>query len=141
MRSYANQDRYTAPGYTPEAEIQRQTGKTFGPGGKGSEEILAFNTALQHADLLQQASDALKNGSTRVLNQIGNQLGVQFGSDKASNFQVIANAYSREVTKALSAGDLTDSEIKEQGATLPSNASPSQITGALSSYKALIQSR
>jgi hypothetical protein len=133
--------RYTVPQFTPESIIEQQTGKTFGPGGKGSEETLAFSTALQHADLLQKAADALKNGDVRALNQIGNTLGVQFGSDKATNFKVISNAYSREVTKALSAGHLTDAEIKEQGATIPTNASPEQISGALNSYRALMQSK
>jgi len=45
------------------------------------------------------------------------------------------------VTKALSAGHLTDAEIKEQGATIPTNASPEQISGALNSYRALMQSK
>lgn len=133
--------RYTAAGYTPEAEIQKQTGKTFGPGGKGSEEILAFQTAQAHADLLQQAADGLKNGNLRLANQAANQLGIQLGSDKATNFQTIANAYTREVTKALSAGHLTDSEIKQQGATIPSDASPAQISGALNAYKNLMASK
>ena len=133
--------RYRAPQFTPEAIIEQQTGKAFGPGGKGSEEVLAFNTAIQHADLLQKAGTALKNGDVRLLNKIGNELGVQFGSDKATNFRIIANAYSREVTKALSGGHITDAEIKEQGATIPSNASPEQILGAVSSYRGLMQSK
>jgi hypothetical protein len=133
--------RYRAPQFTPEAIIEQQTGKTFGPGGKGSEEVLAFNTAIQHADLLQQAATALSNGDVRTLNKIGNTLGVQFGSDKATNFKVIANAYSREVTKALSGGHITDAEIKEQGATIPTDASPTQILGAVNSYRSLMQSK
>jgi hypothetical protein len=90
---------------------------------------------------LQKAGEALRNGDVRLLNQIGNDLGVQFGSDRATNFRIMANAYAREVTKALSGGHITDAEIKEQGATIPSNASPDQILGAVNSYKMLMQSK
>ena len=102
---------------------------------------VAFNTALQHADLLQQALTALSNNDTRVLNSIKNRFKTEFGSPDVTNFQTISNAYAREITKMLSAGHLTDAEISQQGATLPANASPQQILGALQSYRALAQSK
>lgn len=109
--------------------------------GKVSQELNAYNTALAHADLLQQAAKAMQNGDTKVLNSLQNRLKTEFGSSDVTNFNVIANAYTREVTKALSSGHLTDAEIKEQGATIPSNASPEQIMGAITAYKNLMASK
>src|SRR5262245_31255955 len=127
--------RYTVPQFTPESIIEQQTGKTFGPGGKGSEEVLAFNTALAHADFLQKAADALKNKDLQTWNSLKNKLQTEFGVSGPMNFQTIANAYARETTKALSAGHLTDAEIKQQGATMPSSASPAQIKDVIASIR------
>lgn len=100
-----------------------------------------FTTAMQHADLLQQALGALQNGDTRALNSLKNTFATQFGSPAPTNFQAIANAYTREITKMLASGHLTDAEIGSAGATLPQNASPQQIMGALNAYRALAQSK
>lgn len=109
--------------------------------GKIGEEINAFNTALQHADLLESASKALSNGDTKTLNSLKNRFKTEFGSSDVTNYQTIANAYTREVTKMLSSGHLTDAEIGSTGGTLPSNASPAQIQGAIDSYRALATSK
>src|SRR5215469_11563690 len=77
--------RYTVPQFTGEAITEQATAKDFASSGKSGQALIAFKTAGQHADLLAQAADALNNGNVRALNTIGNQLGVQFGSDKATN--------------------------------------------------------
>jgi len=130
--------RYTAPQFTPESQIQQGTGKAFAPGGKGSEDILAFNTAIKHANTLQKAADALDNGDIRLANKIGNEVGIQFGSDKATNFRTIAGVYTREVNKALTSNHITDQELEKIGGTMPDNASPAQIKGSLNAYKSLM---
>jgi hypothetical protein len=132
--------RYTLPGYTPEAIGTKEVTKAFTT-GKPAEELVAFNTAIAHADLLKQAAVALKNGDLKVLNSIKNKYKEQTGSDLPTNYKVIAGAYSRELNKALSAGHVTDTEIKEAGATIPSDASLEQILGATDAYKALMQSK
>lgn len=109
--------------------------------GEGGKMAGAFNTAMQHADLLEQALTALGNGDTRALNSMKNSFKTAFGSSDMTNFQAIANAYSREITKMLSAGHLTDSEISSAEATLPANASPEQIQGAIQAYRALAGSK
>jgi hypothetical protein len=104
-------------------------------------QTVAFNTAMQHADLLQQAVTALNNNDVKALNSLKNRFKTEFGSADVTNFQVIANAYTREITKMLSAGHMTNEEINQQGATIPANASPQQILGALKQYRALAQSK
>ncbi len=111
---------------------------TSGPIGN---EIVAFSTALQHADLLEQAAKNLDNPDTRVLAKISNDLKTQFGDERPTDFNVIANAYTREVTKALTSGHVTDNEISENGATIPRDASPAQILGAIAAYRRLMQSK
>jgi len=109
--------------------------------GQGANELNAFRTAIAHADLLGQAAQALQNKDTRAYNTVKNALKTQFGDPEPSNFNVISNAYTREVTKALSAGHITDNEVKTQGATIPTNASLQQITGAVDAYKNLMLSK
>jgi translation initiation factor 2 alpha subunit (eIF-2alpha) len=109
--------------------------------GKGAEELNAFRTAIAHADLLDQAATALQNKDTKAYNTVKNTLKTQFGDPEPTNYNVIANAYTREVTKALSAGHIDDAEIKTQGATMPQNASPEQIHGAVQAYKNLMASK
>jgi hypothetical protein len=109
--------------------------------GKGGEEVNAFNTALQHADLLEQALTALGNGDVRTLNSIKNKFKTEFGSADMTNFQTIANAYTREITKMVAGGHMTNDEIATNGATLPANASNEQILGALQAYRSLAGSK
>lgn len=109
--------------------------------GEGGKQAGAFNTAIAHAELLEKAITALGNGDTRTLNSIKNAFKKEFGSADITNLQVISNAYSREITKMLSSGHMTDSEIGSSEATLPANASPEQMLGAIHAYKALAGSK
>lgn len=103
---------------------------------------VAFNTATQHADLLANAMKALTNGDQQTLSRIKNSFTNEFGSPGPITAQAIADAYTREVTKMLSSGHLTDSEVATIGKTLdPQRQSPQQIAGVLSAYKALAQSK
>jgi hypothetical protein len=132
--------RYTLAGFTPEA-IQAQGAARDSVTPQVANELVAFSTAAQHADLLGQAAIAMKNGDVKVLNSLRNRIKTELGSPDVTNFGVIANAYNREVTKALTGGHITDNEIKEQGLTIPSNAGPDQIQGAVEKYKALMTSK
>lgn len=109
--------------------------------GKGGEEINSFNTALQHADLLRDVAEALRNGDNRTLNTLSNRFKTEFGWSGEINFNAVAGAYSREITKMLSAGHLTDKEISESGATIPSNVNLETIDDVIDSYKALASSK
>jgi hypothetical protein len=120
--------------------VSKQTMEYF-TSGQGGNELNSFRTAIAHADLLGQAAQALQNKDTKAYNTIKNALKTQFGDAEPTNFNVIANAYTREVTKAISAGHITDSEVNTQGATMPQNAGPKQILGAVNAYKNLMASK
>jgi hypothetical protein len=109
--------------------------------GAWADTRLAYNTAIDHADQLLSASDALKNGDVKKLNQLKNYFSTQFGSPDVTNFQAIANAYNHEVTSVVSKGHITDAEVAQGHATLPDNASPEQIRGVAQAYKNLMTSK
>lgn len=110
------------------------------PTNVGNQKV-AFNTALQHAQLLEQTLTALNNGDVRALNSLKNKFKTAFGSADVTNFSVVAQAYADEVQSMLSKQHITEGEQKQVQGRLPSNASPQQIMGALQSYKALAQSK
>lgn len=109
--------------------------------GDIAKQSTAFQTAMQHADLLEQATKALGNGDERTLNTLKNKFQTEFGSADVTNWQAISNAYTREITAMLSKGHITNAEIESAGGTLPANASPQQILGAIHTYKALANSK
>lgn len=109
--------------------------------GPIANEINAFNTALAHASLLRKAAKALNNGDSRTLSGLVNRAQTEFGDPDLTNFNAIAGAYSREVTKMLSAGHMTDAEISSAGSTIPSNANYKTIDTVLKSYEDLAKSK
>lgn len=109
--------------------------------GPIANQLTAFSTAIQHAALLKQAATAMQNGDVRTLNTLKNRAATEFGDSDLTNFNAIAGAYSREITKMLSGGHMTDAEIASAGGTLPANANLATITKVLDSYRSLAQSK
>lgn len=109
--------------------------------GAWADTRVAYNTAMDHADQLLAAAEAMKNGDTQKLNSLKNYFKTQFGSPDVSNFNAIANAYNHEVTSVVSKGHITDAEVATGHATLPDNASLDQIRGVAAAYKNLMQSK
>jgi hypothetical protein len=109
--------------------------------GAWADTRVAYNTAIDHANQLLTAADALKNGDVQKLNSLKNFFSTQFGSPDVTNFSAIANAYNHEVTSVVSKGHITDAEVAQGHATLPDNASPEQIRGVAAAYKNLMLSK
>lgn len=109
--------------------------------GDAAKNLTAFNTAIEHAGQLSKAADALNNGDVRGLNAIGNTLGYQFGSDKTTNFNVIKNALSGEISKVFKGGQATDAEIYSVQAPFDAANSPEQLKGAISNAVSLMNSK
>jgi len=130
--------------------LHRATGAAYGAetatlksaaAGPIAVQMVAFNTSILHADQLEQAARALGNSDMRGANAVANKIGIELGSDAQTNYNTIAGAYQREVTKALSAGHITDSEIAQNGATIPLNGSLPQLLGAINAYRKLMNSK
>lgn len=102
---------------------------------------LAYNTALDHSQLLMQAAKALQNGDVQALNSLKNRFGTEFGATGPITFNAIANAYNHEVGSVIAKGHTTDKEVETQGATLPANASLPQIQSVVGAYNSLMSSK
>lgn len=120
--------------------VQKKVQEEF-TSGDAARSLTAFNTAIEHAKQLDAATDALDNGNVRALNAIGNQLGYQFGSDKTTNFNVIKNALSGEISKVFKGGGATDAEIEQVQKPFSTANSPAQLKGAIAAAETLMASK
>ena len=129
------------PEYQQQVYSTRQALMKSATSGDIGKNITAFNTAISHAQQLSQAADALSNGDLPTLNKLGNALGYQFGSDKTTNFNVIKNALSGEISKVFKGGEATDAEIKAVQEPFSSANSPAQLKGAIDNAIHLMNSK
>lgn len=109
--------------------------------GSWADTRVAYNTAMDHSQLLLQAAAALQNNDVRTLNTLKNKFATEFGSSGPIDFNAIANAYNHEVGAVISKGHITDKEVETQGATLPANANLATIQKVVGSYNALMLSK
>jgi hypothetical protein len=129
------------PEYQQQVYSTRQALMKSATSGDIGKNVTAFNTAISHAQQLSQAADALSNGDLPTLNKLGNALGYQFGSDKTTNFNVIKNALSGEISKVFKGGEATDAEIKAVQEPFSSANSPAQLKGAIDNAIHLMNSK
>lgn len=109
--------------------------------GAWADTRLAYNTALDHSDMLLKAADALKNNDFRTLNSLTNKFKTEFGGSGQINYDAIANAYNHEVGSVVSKGHITDKEVETGHASLPDNANVQTIHDVVNSYKGLMTSK
>jgi hypothetical protein len=109
--------------------------------GDAAKNLTAFNTAISHAQQAQEAATALQNGDIKVLNRVGNALGVELGSDKVTNFNTIKSALTGEISKVFKGGQATDAEIKEVQGPFDAANSPAQLKNALNTAIHLMNSK
>lgn len=109
--------------------------------GSWADQKIAFNTMIQHAELLRQAAKELNNGNMRTLAGLSNRAQSEFGDPALTNFDAISNAYNHEVTSVIGKGHISDAEVKTGGATMPSNANYATIDKVLGSYESLAKSK
>ena len=109
--------------------------------GAWADSRLAYNTALDHSDMLLEAAKALQNGDVRALNTLKNKFNTAFGGSGQITFNAIANAYNHEVNSVISKGHTTDAEIATGHATLPDNANYQTLASVVGAYKGLMTSK
>lgn len=109
--------------------------------GKGGQQLAMFDTAIGHAQQLGQAIDALNNGNIRGLNAIGNRLGMEFGADAVTNFNVVKNALTAEVERLFSGGVASEGDRRQMAAPISAANSPQQLRGAIQQVIHLMNSR
>jgi hypothetical protein len=105
-------------------QVQGSQLKNF-TSGKVADQLRATNTALSHIGLLNDAIDALNNGDLRVLNSLGNRLGLETGATPAAVFQTIVGKVGPELAQAYA--EATGGERKVEKGNFDSSLPPQTL--------------
>lgn len=117
------------------------TRKAFTTGPQG-QQITALNTAIEHLDQLQAASDALSNGNFVPGNAAWNGVRAMFGNAAPTNYQAIKTLLNKEIEAVANKGiPITVAGTKEQQALAASSAGPKQIKGFIDTIIPLMGSK
>ncbi len=114
---------------------KEQTAFTSGSQGQ---QLTAIGTARNHMQTFKDTAAALDNGDFLKANQVGNYLGMQFGSDKATNFNVARSAFAGEVGKAFAGANVGVSDRQELIDKINAASSPAQLKGYADTADALL---
>jgi hypothetical protein len=109
--------------------------------GMGGQNIAAFNTAINHLNLLGEAGEALDNGDVQRLNQLGNAFAREFGSAAPTNFAAVKTAVAGEIAKVFTGRGATVEEIAQINGVINAAESPQQIGGAIQYYISLMNGK
>ena len=109
--------------------------------GSYSQNLNAIATAREHMKTFGQLAKELDNGRVRAFNSLGNALGVQFGDDAATNFNIAKHFFSGEVGKAVVAGGGTAGERDQLANSIETSSSWKQLSGALKTADALLNGK
>jgi hypothetical protein len=114
---------------------KEQTAFTSGSQGQ---QLTAIGTARNHMQTFKDTADALDNGNLLKANQFGNYLGMQFGSDKATNFNIARSAFAGEVGKAFAGANVGVQDRQELIDKINAASSPAQLKGYADTADALL---
>lgn len=109
---------------------------------KMGDQKVAFNTMIQHADLLRKAARALNNNDSQTLSGLKNRFKNEFGYSGPITAAAIADAYKGEVSNVINKGHITDAGNEKIEHTLdPTKQNFQTIDSVLGAYQALAQSK
>jgi hypothetical protein len=102
--------------------------------GKGGENLVYFNTAVDHLKLLKETANALNNGDIQLINKWGNAFATATGDPAPTDFEAVKSAVLGELAKTFSGKGATVEEIAMLSEVINQAQSPEQITGAITYY-------
>lgn len=114
---------------------KEQTAYTSGSQGQ---QLTAIGTARIHMKTFKDTAAALDNGDFLKANQVGNYLGMQFGSDQATNFNIAKSAFAGEVGKAFAGANVGVQDRQELMDKISAASSPAQLKGYADTADALL---
>jgi hypothetical protein len=110
--------------------------------GSDAQNIQALNTVAHHLNLLDQANEALNNGSVQMLNQIANVYKVKLAGKSAPVvFDAIKNAVSGELGSVFKKSGATDPEIASIGSTISNSLGKGITRDVIGADVGLVQGR
>ena len=127
------------PNWTP---LRYTTRKAFmDPNSKTSLNMRSLNTAVAHAQKLQEVGKALQNRDYRAVNAFVNWVKNQTGNPAVVNFDTAMVALSGESANVFKNSGGTDQEIAKWHSAFSAAQAPAQISGALETLGELLRGR
>jgi hypothetical protein len=120
------------------AQTAEQKAFISGPQGQ---QLTAIGTSRNHMQTFKDTADALDNGNFLKANQVGNYLGMQFGSDKATNFNIAKSAFAGEVGKAFAGANVGVQDRQELMDKISAASSPAQLKGYADTADKLLEGK
>jgi hypothetical protein len=117
--------------------IAKKAGEAFTSGSQG-QQLMAIGTAREHMKTFAKLADALDTNDVQALNKIGQAFGVQFGSDKKTNFDLAAQAFGGEVGRAFDGAGVTAGEREKAENGYKAAMSKGQFKGAVQTVDELL---
>lgn len=109
---------------------------------KIGDQKVAFNTMIQHAQLLRSAARALNNGDVQALSGLKNSFKNAFGVSGPITAEAIADAYQGEVSNVINKGHITDKGNEKIAHTIDtSKQNFATVDSVLGAYESLAQSK
>jgi hypothetical protein len=115
-----------------------QAVKTQATSGAVGQQLLAIGTAREHMKVFSQLADALDNNDSQLANKIGNAVGIQFGSDKATNLAIASQAFGGEVGRAFDGAGVIGKEREQASSAYANYLSKGQFAGAVKTVDQLL---
>lgn len=107
-------------------------------------EIGAINTSLGHVGALIDSIDGLNNGDIKLLNSVGNRLGIEFGTNAgnaAAMFKTIVHRVGPEISKAYIGAGGAAGERGTTESDFSENLAPSILRGNAAITAQLLRSK
>ena len=109
--------------------------------GTQGQQLTAIGTARNHMQTFKDTADALDNGDLLLANKVGNAIGMQFGSDKATNFNIAKSAFAGEVGKAFAGANVGVQDRQELMDKISAASSPAQLKGYADTADKLLEGK
>lgn len=103
--------------------------------GQGGATLTAGTTLNHHLDLYDKAVDAVHNGDIKVLNHIGNEMGIQLGNDAQTNLALIRQGVAMEAARYWTGGVPGEAEINQFNQNLSGDGSPKAMHGGANTVR------
>jgi len=114
--------------------------KDWASGGKSADIAKSLNQSIGHLSDLPEKFDALHNGFSPMMNEVGNYINQQVrGKTGVTGFQLNAHAVADEMGKLFKGAGLSDREIKQWEAGLGPNMSPDQQRESMRTLSGLVR--
>jgi hypothetical protein len=105
--------------------------------GQDAHTISAGQTLMHHTNLYDSAVDAVHNGNVQLLNKIGNEMGIQTGSDAQTNLNLIRQGVAMEAARYYTGGVPGEAEISQFNKSLSGDGSPAQMHGGANTIRSM----